>query len=540
MNSTIDYLDQLYLDYTQLCQRKDGSIYGIASGKMCIKGSPISYNPTNLEHNKALLKQKIKRVKAIVRSLVSKAKSSMTKGSGTKKEITPTKKSDRTKKEITSTKKSGETEKPKPPSQDDSGKKPNKPSTKRTVSQVVSRAKEGGLSNKDIQSIKEEVKTELNATKVQGKKALDLFEKKINDRLSKKGVDSSSKPKPPTSASKKNTKTATSIVERAKEQGLSNKEIQKVKEEVKAELNTTRVQGKDAINLFEKKINERLNKGATSKPGGEEPQKVENKKLVKANSKDHRDYIDAAYQNHKEALSRVDKARQEYEAALGKGRGNLAYVKNVQEKLEVLKKEMSNLRSEIMGKGDKAKAEAETEEVLRNSKSRSLPENKAFYREALAKVMQFTNNSTKTLEKLIFDDERGYAIKPWRGEGGLINVGRHPKKSESETVLWHEYGHHVEYGNPNLFAASMNWVMSRSTGKVKSLRNLTGNKNYGRNELAYEGNYGLGPYVGYKNTSGSEVISMGLQQFTNPAQMAEFARKDFEHFVFIIGVLDSL
>lgn len=37
-----EYLDQLTWEYAQLCQRKDGSIYGIADGKKCRKGSPIS------------------------------------------------------------------------------------------------------------------------------------------------------------------------------------------------------------------------------------------------------------------------------------------------------------------------------------------------------------------------------------------------------------------------------------------------------------------------------------------------------------------
>ena len=37
-----NYLDQLTWEYTQLCQRNDGSIYGIADGLQCRKGKPIS------------------------------------------------------------------------------------------------------------------------------------------------------------------------------------------------------------------------------------------------------------------------------------------------------------------------------------------------------------------------------------------------------------------------------------------------------------------------------------------------------------------
>jgi len=49
----VDYLDQLTFDYTQLCQRDNGSVYGIASGKQCRKGKPISTNPNIRQETKA-------------------------------------------------------------------------------------------------------------------------------------------------------------------------------------------------------------------------------------------------------------------------------------------------------------------------------------------------------------------------------------------------------------------------------------------------------------------------------------------------------
>ena len=62
-----NYLDQLTWEYTQLCQRNDGSIYGIASGKQCRKGKPISYNPN-------LAKQVREKEKAKIATIVGKAK----------------------------------------------------------------------------------------------------------------------------------------------------------------------------------------------------------------------------------------------------------------------------------------------------------------------------------------------------------------------------------------------------------------------------------------------------------------------------------
>ena len=41
----VEYLDQLTFEYAQLCQRDNGSVYGIATGRKCRKGRPISTRP---------------------------------------------------------------------------------------------------------------------------------------------------------------------------------------------------------------------------------------------------------------------------------------------------------------------------------------------------------------------------------------------------------------------------------------------------------------------------------------------------------------
>lgn len=110
MLTIIDYLDQLSLEYTQLCQRRDGSIYGIESGLQCRKGTPISYNPN-------LAKQVREKEKDRLATIVIKAKAI-------------------------------------------------------------------GLTNKDIKTIGEEVKSELKIKNIRGQDALKLFAKKAN-QLSK-------------------------------------------------------------------------------------------------------------------------------------------------------------------------------------------------------------------------------------------------------------------------------------------------------------------------------------------------------------------
>jgi len=68
----IEYLDQLTFDYTQLCQRDDGTIYGIASGKLCRRGKPIAYNPNDERHRRIAFNQKLKKPRAIARLMISK------------------------------------------------------------------------------------------------------------------------------------------------------------------------------------------------------------------------------------------------------------------------------------------------------------------------------------------------------------------------------------------------------------------------------------------------------------------------------------
>jgi hypothetical protein len=133
-----NYLDQLTLDYAQLCQRVNGSIYGIADGKQCKKGKPISLSQA------ALIK-------------AQKAKKNQPK-------IKP-------------------------------GLKRVKVGKKDTTKAVVAKAKAIGLNNNEIRKIKEEVKIELNAKKVKGLDALKLFAKKAN-KLAKQKKEKELKPSP--------------------------------------------------------------------------------------------------------------------------------------------------------------------------------------------------------------------------------------------------------------------------------------------------------------------------------------------------------
>jgi hypothetical protein len=109
----------------------------------------------------------------------------------------------------------------------------------------------------------------------------------------------------------------------------------------------------------------------------------------------------------------------------------------------------------------------------------------------------------------------------------------------NKTALFHEMAHLLE-SNEHIRRASNHFRDKRTQGKsLKSLRTLTGNKGYKRNENAFEDGF-IDPYVGKYYSSGmTEVCSMGFQQFATPDKAMVFYQKDPEMFQFIFGMMNS-
>lgn len=105
----------------------------------------------------------------------------------------------------------------------------------------------------------------------------------------------------------------------------------------------------------------------------------------------------------------------------------------------------------------------------------------------------------------------------------------------NKTTLFHECGHLVEGWDDTSLAASLAFIKGRAQGAPRSLKSLTG-ISYRSNEKAYPDSF-IDPYVG-KDYSGSasEVFSMGLQNISSPAHLANFIEKDIEHFKLFVGV----
>ena len=274
---------------------------------------------------------------------------------------------------------------------------------------------------------------------------------------------------------------------------------------------------------------------------------------LKPSGKDHKEYIRAGEENNKEVLSKLRKLKEEYDAAekikddfLNK-RNNVSISEAKQaivEQYKIIKEGsqmLEDMRSKYLDRGDKDKAEENTKNVMDATPTNSLPFRESVYRDTLYTLNRFTNNTVNTLSSLGYRDPRAetYPPSPVTGQS-RINVGKPISTKKAESTLWHEFGHHVEFSNPDLAPAMKSWIQTRASGRLEKLSVLTGDSRYSNYEVAWAGNFGLGPYVGRDYESGTEVISMGLEEFSTPSRMFNFYLVDPEHFTLTLGVLDSL
>jgi len=120
-------------------------------------------------------------------------------------------------------------------------------------------------------------------------------------------------------------------------------------------------------------------------------------------------------------------------------------------------------------------------------------------------------------------------------DDGIINLGSRFDKR----TLFHELAHHLEQ-DPAAQQAAQGFLAKRRTkDSPVPLRKLTGNKGYGPDETAYPDDF-ISPYIGkFYPTGLTEVFSMGVESFSDPALLAMRIAKDPEMFSLIAGFLQS-
>lgn len=238
--------------------------------------------------------------------------------------------------------------------------------------------------------------------------------------------------------------------------------------------------------------------------------------------------------------SKVDKAKTP--KALEEARQEHEKYKQVFESYQKAQAIMDSVKSSLLKRGDPKEAKGNVSQVNIEDGL-----DKKTIAKTLQQLHQISNNQVDSLSKVYSSRDRPYAAKPntpYPGEekelAGRINIGSTLSR-KLEAALWHEFGHHIEYSVDEYREAAYQWMKSRSTGMPTLLNRLVNSSKYEPDEKAFPGNFGLGEYVGkYISSRNTEVISMGLERFSSPAAMVEFYQKDPEHFMLILGVLQSL
>ena len=105
-------------------------------------------------------------------------------------------------------------------------------------------------------------------------------------------------------------------------------------------------------------------------------------------------------------------------------------------------------------------------------------------------------------------------------------------------VLWHELAHHLE-ADDTLRLMAKQYIKSRSLdgGKLHKLRNLTGNKGFRSDEIAYHTDM-FSHYVAkvYRHED-TEVFSMGVEAFYNPEKLFLILKDDPKTLEFVSAAL---
>lgn len=155
----------------------------------------------------------------------------------------------------------------------------------------------------------------------------------------------------------------------------------------------------------------------------------------------------------------------------------------------------------------------------------------AFLRDKAAAFYELTDLGPRpeTL-KLTFTGKRA----TYNHETGEVNIGL-PGKTFQD-ILIHELTHGIEHANQDISAASKSFVEARAenSGNGSKLQDINS-----KGEQGLVGDF-VSDYVGrVYNSAATEVLTMSMQNLSNPALLFELYRKDPEHFYFMLGVVSK-
>jgi hypothetical protein len=154
-------------------------------------------------------------------------------------------------------------------------------------------------------------------------------------------------------------------------------------------------------------------------------------------------------------------------------------------------------------------------------------------KEDVIEFMQLSGGGgSETLKKIQLGAKRAYADQ----SNQLIKLS----DATDRRALFHEMAHHIEFSNQAIAYTSKGWVESRATGEARPLSELSNTGKYRQSEVAIPDKF-ITPYVGkvYKGYPATEVVSTGVERFSDPFRLVGFAKTDPDHFAYTVGVLAS-
>lgn len=167
-----------------------------------------------------------------------------------------------------------------------------------------------------------------------------------------------------------------------------------------------------------------------------------------------------------------------------------------------------------------------------------LPGYNANYRTAVSEA-------TSLVSRLVHRDimPRGINVKGVRTDRAYYqNATRtiHINKDTDVSTIVHEIVHDIEYSHPDVSQKTKEFLLKRADGQpLKKLRDLTGNKAFKPDEVAYEDEWkkrGGSHYMGkWYNRASTELLTMGIERMMADAK--SFADQDPEYFRFMLEIL---
>ncbi len=126
-------------------------------------------------------------------------------------------------------------------------------------------------------------------------------------------------------------------------------------------------------------------------------------------------------------------------------------------------------------------------------------------------------------------------------ESGVVNIGSYFDKR----ICLHELAHRVEFVHPELSQTHKGWVAARSQasgnapGQLARMTDLCPAGKYEPSEMAQEDHF-INPYVGkVYGDQATEVLSTGLEHFSDGKRLLQLYRQDPEQFFLVLGALET-